>query len=126
MQHKQCFRGEIYYADLSPAIGSEQCGLRPVLIIQNNVGNRFSPSVIVAAITSRQTKAKIPTHVRVDMEAGLCRNSYILLEQIRTLDKTRLQEYVGTLAEETTRQVNAALTISIGDYPSERREIHES
>ena len=111
-----CCRGEIYYADLNPTVGSEQGGLRPVLIIQNDVGNRFSPTVIVAAITSRQMKAKIPTHVLIGKETGLRQNSYILLEQIRTLDKSRLKKYVGTLEEEAMRQVDAALAISLGNY----------
>lgn len=91
-------RGDIYYADLSPVVGSEQGGIRPVLIVQNDVGNRFSPTVIVAAITSQMDKARLPTHIRLQTTAGgLQRESIVLLEQIRTLDKRRLKEYMGRL-----------------------------
>ena len=114
-------RGDIYYADLSPVIGSEQGGLRPVLIIQNDVGNRYSPTVIAAAITSRLGKNRLPTHIDVcrddtgDSESyGLSRNSVILLEQIRTLDKRRLKEKMGHLDEKVMRQVNDAISISFG------------
>ena len=114
-------RGDIYYADLSPVVGSEQGGLRPVLIIQNDVGNRYSPTVIAAAITSRMQKTRLPTHIDVhsgpssgDDTSGLARDSVILLEQIRTLDKRRLREKLGHLDDETMRLVNDALGISFG------------
>jgi len=124
-------RGDIYYADLSPVVGSEQGGLRPVLIIQNDVGNRYSPTVIAAAITSRMGKTRLPTHIDVRgelcpdpshpdavpntrSECGLARDSVILLEQIRTLDKRRLREKLGHLDDETMRLVNDALGISFG------------
>ena len=97
-KEKLVLRGDLYYADLSPVIGSEQGGLRPVLIVQNNTGNRHSPTVIVAAITSRTTKAKLPTHVPVTREeSGLKCDSTILLEQVRTIDRCRLKEYIGQL-----------------------------
>lgn len=111
-------RGDIFYADLSPVVGSEQGGLRPVLIIQNDVGNRYSPTVIAAAITSRLGKAKLPTHIDVaraaDGSVGLQKDSVILLEQIRTLDKRRLRERMGRLDDATMRQVNAAISVSFG------------
>lgn len=108
-------RGDLYYADLSPVIGSEQGGLRPVLIIQNNTGNRHSPTVIAAAITSRTTKAKIPTHVAISKEdSGLKCDSTILLEQIRTIDRSRLKEYIGRLPDKQMAEANAALFISLG------------
>lgn len=108
-------RGEIYYADLSPVVGSEQGGIRPVLIIQNNVGNRYSPTVIAAAITSQQDKAKLPTHISVEADgSGLHRNSIVLLEQIRTLDKRRLREKMGNLDLESMHKVDHALSVSFG------------
>lgn len=108
-------RGDIYYADLSPVVGSEQGGMRPVLIVQNDTGNRHSPTVIAAAITSRLDKAKLPTHITlVSQSAGLNRESIILLEQIRTLDKSRLRERMGRLDEETMSAVDAALAVSFG------------
>lgn len=108
-------RGELYYADLSPVIGSEQGGLRPVLILQNDIGNKYSPTVIVAAITSQQTKAKIPTHIELPADTyGLPKDSVILLEQIRTLDKQRLQEHISILPEELMQQVNQGILISLG------------
>ena len=106
-------RNEIYYADLSPVKGSEQGGVRPVLILQNDMGNKHSPTTIVAAITSRQTKAKLPTHVDIQM-AGLTKDSVILLEQIRTIDKTRLTEYVGLVDKQTMGKVDRAIVISFG------------
>lgn len=120
-------RGDIYYADLSPVVGSEQGGLRPVLIIQNDVGNRYSPTVIAAAITSRLSKTKLPTHIDVcrsdtaDAESyGLSRDSVILLEQVRTLDKRRLKEKMGHLDDYTMRQVNSAISVSFGlDAPTD-------
>ena len=108
-------RGDIYYADLSPVVGSEQGGLRPVLIIQNDVGNRYSPTVIAAAITSRMGKTRLPTHIDIYAErAGLAKDSVILLEQIRTLDKRRLKEKMGHLDEGMMRAVNSAIAISFG------------
>lgn len=108
-------RGDIYYADLSPVVGSEQGGVRPVLIIQNNVGNRFSPTVIAAAITSRNEKANLPTHIRLFADdSGLSKDSVVLLEQIRTLDKKRLKEKMGTLNSSDMYKVDEALSISFG------------
>ncbi len=108
-------RGEIYYADLSPVVGSEQGGIRPVLIVQNDVGNRYSPTVIAAAITSQQEKAKLPTHISVNTEkSGLQKNSIILLEQVRTIDKKRLREKMGDLDETSMNKVDAALSVSFG------------
>ncbi len=108
-------RGDIYYADLSPVIGSEQGGLRPVLIVQNDVGNKYSPTVIAAAITSRMGKTKLPTHIDITgNEAGLAKDSVILLEQIRTLDKKRLKEKMGHLDEVTMNCVNGAMRVSFG------------
>lgn len=108
-------RGDIYYADLSPVVGSEQGGLRPVLIIQNDVGNRYSPTVIAAAITSRMSKTRLPTHIDVYADrAGLAKDSVILLEQVRTLDKQRLRERMGHLDESVMAEVNAAIAVSFG------------
>ncbi|MBZ4646843.1 MAG: mRNA interferase MazF [Petroclostridium sp.] len=108
-------RGDIYYADLSPVIGSEQGGIRPVLIVQNDVGNKYSPTVIAAAITSQINKAKLPTHIEIDaQEYGLSKDSVILLEQIRTIDKKRLKEKIGHLDDELMEKVNEALSISFG------------
>lgn len=108
-------RGDIYYADLSPVIGSEQGGLRPVLIVQNDIGNRYSPTVIAAAITSKMSKAKLPTHIDIHAErVGLSKDSVILLEQIRTLDKRRLKEKIGHLDDFSMGQVNHAISVSFG------------
>lgn len=116
-------RGDIYYADLSPVIGSEQGGLRPVLIVQNDVGNRYSPTVIAAAITSRTSKSKLPTHIEVYADRyGLAKDSVILLEQIRTIDKTRLKEKMGHLDENVMDQVNNAITVSFGLGAVSRQE----
>ena len=107
-------RGEIFYADLSLVIGSEQGGIRPVIIIQNDIGNRYSPTVIVAAITSQINKAKLPIHVEISSEEyGLNRDSVVLLEQIRTLDKRRLKEKIGHMTEADMKKVNKALAISL-------------
>lgn len=112
---KQIRRGEIYFADLSPVVGSEQGGIRPVLIIQNDTGNKFSPTVVVAAITSQLSKAKIPTHVELSAEEfGLQKDSVVLLEQIRTIDKRRLKEKVCELDGLKMRKVNVAILISLG------------
>jgi mRNA interferase MazF len=108
-------RGDIYYADLSPVVGSEQGGLRPVLIVQNDIGNRYSPTVIAAAITSKLGKAKLPTHIDIfASEVGLAKDSVILLEQIRTLDKRRLREKMGHLPDGVMARVNNAITVSFG------------
>lgn len=108
-------RGDVYFADLSPVRGSEQGGQRPVLIVQNNVGNKYSPTVIVAAITAKITKAKLPTHVEVEAsQVGLLKDSVILLEQVRTIDKTRLIQKLGQLEEDVMLKVNEALIISLG------------
>ena len=108
-------RGDIYYADLSPVVGSEQGGMRPVLIVQNDTGNRHSPTVIAAAITSQIGKARLPTHIELEAQNyGLTRNSVILLEQIRTLDKSRLRERMGKLDESTMTAVDNALAVSFG------------
>lgn len=111
-------RGDIYYAELNPVIGSEQGGIRPVLVISNDIGNKHSPTVIIAAITSRvHAKAKLPTHTVVTNFQGLDKESIVLLEQIRTLDKQRLQEYLGTLDKDLLNSVDMALAISISlDY----------
>ena len=107
-------RGDIFYADISPVVGSEQGGIRPVIIIQNDIGNRYSPTVIVAAITSQINKAKLPTHVEISSEEyGLNRDSVVLLEQIRTLDKKRLKEKIGHMTEEDMKKVNKSLLISL-------------
>ena len=107
-------RGDIFYADLSPVIGSEQGGIRPVIIIQNDIGNRYSPTVIVAAITSQINKAKLPTHVEISSEEyGLNRDSVELLEQIITLDKRRLKEKIGHMTDKDMNKVNKALLISL-------------
>ena len=108
-------RGDIYYADLSPVVGSEQGGIRPVLIIQNDVGNKYSPTVIATAITSQINKAKMPTHIELDAnEYGLSKDSVVLAEQIRTIDKKRLKEKIGHLDDHLMNRVNEALEISFG------------
>lgn len=108
-------RGDIYYADLSPVVGSEQGGIRPVLIIQNDIGNKYSPTVIATAITSQVNKSKMPTHIEIDAnEYGLSKDSVVLAEQIRTIDKRRLKEKIGHLDDELMSRVNEALEISFG------------
>ena len=110
----QVKRGDIYYADLSPVVGSEQGGIRPVLIIQNDVGNRYSPTVICAAITSRMNKAKLPTHMEIDSRrCQIMKDSVILLEQIRTIDKQRLKDMIGHLDKERMRSVDEAIRVSL-------------
>ena len=107
-------RGDIFYADLSPVIGSEQGGLRPVLIVQNDVGNRYSPTVIAAAITSRMGKTRLPTHIDIYADrVGLAKDSVILLEQIRTIDKKRLREYVCHIDQERMKKIDQAIRISL-------------
>ena len=108
-------RGDIYYADLSPVVGSEQGGVRPVLVIQNNVGNKFSPTVIIAAITSQLSKAKLPTHIELNKEQyNLVKDSVVLLEQIRTLDKRILKDKICSIDDTTMHQVDIAMMISLG------------
>ncbi len=108
-------RGDIFYADLSPVVGSEQGGIRPVLIVQNDVGNKYSPTVIAAAITSQTEKTNLPTHITVSSyECGLQRDSIVLLEQIRTLDKRRLRECMGRLEENVMNKIDKAISISFG------------
>lgn len=108
-------KGDLYFADLSPVVGSEQGGIRPVLVVQNDVGNKYSPTIIVAAVTSQMNKAKLPTHVEINASNnGLSKNSVILMEQLRTIDKKRLKERIGTLSEELLPTVNNALSISLG------------
>ena len=108
-------RGEIYYADLSPVVGSEQGGIRPVLIVQNDIGNKHSPTVIAAAITSKKEKSQLPTHISVSAQScGLSKDSVVLLEQVRTLDKRRLKERMGELDSNSMAQVNNALQVSFG------------
>jgi len=108
-------RGDIFYADLSPVIGSEQGGIRPVLIVQNDIGNKYSPTVIASAITSQINKAKLPTHIELSAkEYGLPKDSVVLLEQIRTIDKKRLREKIGHVDDELMEKVNEALSISFG------------
>jgi mRNA interferase MazF len=112
--YNHILRGDLYYADLDPVVGSEQGGIRPVLVIQNDVGNKHSPTIIVAAITSKSGKAMLPTHCILSAESGLDRDSVALLEQIRTIDKKRLRDYVGTLGRPTMQEVDKALAISVG------------
>lgn len=108
-------RGEIYYADLSPVVGSEQGGIRPVLIVQNDIGNKYSPTVIAAAITSQHEKSKLPTHIELSANnCGLQKNSIVLLEQIRTIDKKRLKEKMGMLDDSSMTKIDTALSVSFG------------
>jgi len=112
-------RGDIFYADLSPVVGSEQGGIRPVLIVQNDTGNRHSPTVIAAAITSQLGKARLPTHIEIPApSSGLSRDSVILLEQVRTLDKSRLRERMGKVDSATMNKVDSAIAVSLGLGPS--------
>lgn len=111
-------RGDIFYADLSPVIGSEQGGVRPVLVVQNDIGNKYSPTIIIAAITSQINKARLPTHIEITApEYGLPKDSVVLLEQIRTIDKKRLREKIGRFSDEMMREVDEALKISMGLVP---------
>src|SRR5690554_2438618 len=111
-------RGDIFYADLSPVVGSEQGGVRPVLVVQNDIGNKYSPTIIIAAITSQINKARLPTHIEITApEYGLPKDSVVLLEQIRTIDKKRLREKIGRFSDEMMREVDEALRISIGLIP---------
>ena len=115
-------RGDLFYADLNPVVGSEQGGIRPVLVIQNDVGNHFSPTVVAAAITNRKAKNSLPTHILLENVPGLAPTSLLLLEQLRTIDRKRLRGYIGRISKEKMLEVDAALAISIGiGYPNERR-----
>lgn len=115
-------RGDLFYADLNPVVGSEQGGIRPVLVIQNDVGNHFSPTVVASAITSRKAKNSLPTHILLENVPGLAPTSLLLLEQLRTIDRKRLRGYIGRISKEKMLEVDAALAISIGiGYPNERR-----
>ena len=110
-------RGELYYADLSPVVGSEQGGVRPVLVVQNDIGNKYSPTIIAAAVTSQINKAKLPTHIELNAyDFGLQKDSVVLLEQIRTIDKTRLKERIGEVPVSLMNKVNKALLISLGFF----------
>lgn len=115
-------RGDLFYADLNPVVGSEQGGIRPVLVIQNDVGNHFSPTVVAAAITSRKAKNSLPTHILLENVPGLAPTSLLLLEQLRTIDRKRLRGYIGRISKEKMLEIDAALAISIGiGYTNERR-----
>ncbi len=115
-------RGDLFYADLNPVVGSEQGGIRPVLVIQNDVGNYFSPTVVAAAITSRKAKNSLPTHILLENVPGLAPTSLLLLEQLRTIDRKRLRGYIGRISKEKMLEIDAALAISVGiGYPNERR-----
>ena len=112
---EQILRGDIYYADLSPVIGSEQGGVRPIIVLQNNIGNKFSPTIICAAITSQLTKAKLPTHVELtSVDYGLPKDSVVLLEQVRTLDRKRLGDKISSVTGDKIKEINRAVLISFG------------
>ena len=119
-------RGDLFYADLNPVVGSVQGGIRPVLVIQNDVGNHFSPTVVAAAITSRKAKNSLPTHILLENVPGLAPTSLLLLEQLRTIDRKRLRGYIGRISKEKMLEVDTALAISMGiGYPNERRTHNE-
>lgn len=121
----QVRKGDIFFADLSPVVGSEQGGVRPVLVVQNDIGNRFSPTIIVAAVTSQTNKAKLPTHVPISAEGnGLSRDSVVLLEQLRTIDKKRLREHIGTVGTNVIDVVDEALSVSLGIDPPQDHRLH--
>ncbi len=118
MDNSNVKRGDIFYADLSPVVGSEQGGVRPVLIVQNDTGNKHSPTVIAAAITSQTGKARLPTHITLTAgSVGLPKDSIVLLEQVRTLDKRRLREHMGRVDDRVMRQVDNAIAVSFGLHP---------
>lgn len=126
MRRKAIRRGALFYADLDPVVGSEQGGTRPILILQNDVGNYFSPTVVAAAITSRRDKAHLPTHVLLNDVPGLASTSLLLLEQIRTVDRRRLRGYIGQISKEKMREVDNALSISLGiETSAQRRSYNE-
>ncbi|MGI5849498.1 MAG: type II toxin-antitoxin system PemK/MazF family toxin [Christensenellales bacterium] len=112
--NKSILRGDLYYADLNPVIGSEQGGIRPVLVIQNDVGNKHSPTIIIAAITSKSMKTLLPTQCLLPAQNGLDRESIVLLEQIRTIDKQRLKEFIGVLDQDDMHSIDTALAVSVG------------
>ena len=121
----QVRKGDIFFADLSPVVGSEQGGVRQVLVVQNDIGNRFSPTIIVAAVTSQTNKAKLPTHVPISAEGnGLSRDSVVLLEQLRTIDKKRLREHIGTVGTNVIDVVDEALSVSLGIDPPQEHRLH--
>ena len=121
----QVRKGDIFFADLSPVVGSEQGGVRPVLVVQNDIGNRFSPTIIVAAVTSQTNKAKLPTHVPISAEGnGLSLESVVLLEQLRTIDKKRLREHIGTVGTNVIDVVDEALSVSLGIDPPQEHRLH--
>ncbi len=124
--NRQIRRGDIYLADLRPTVGCEQSGVRPVLIVQNNVGNKYSPTVIAAAITSRRTKARLPTHVQVGKAPGMFPDSIIMLEQLRTLDKSRLLDYISAVQPDTMLAVNQAINISVGQDGGESDDTYRT
>ena len=124
MQLKMIQRGDLFYANLDPTVGSEQGGTRPVLILQNDVGNYFSPTVVAAAITSRRAKKSLPTHVVLENVPGLEPQSLLLLEQLRTIDRKRLCGYIGFISSVKMKEVDQALTISLGIEPSARRRTY--
>ncbi len=111
-------RGELYFADLSPVVGSEQGGVRPILVVQNDIGNKYSPTVIAAAVTSRLDKSKLPTHIELPKSVGLTKDSVVLLEQIRTIDKVRLKDKIGELPNGIMQKVNDAISVSLGLFLS--------
>lgn len=113
--HNQIYRGEIYYADLEPSFGSEQGGIRPVLVVQNDIGNKYSPTTIIVAITARiHSKQNLPTHHRISASVGLKSDSIVLVEQIRTIDKARLRDYVGSVSYNDMKQIESKLIVSLG------------
>ncbi len=124
MRRKAIRRGALFYADLNPVVGSEQGGIRPVLILQNDVGNHFSPTVVAAAITSRKAKNSLPTHVSLENVPGLAPTSLLLLEQLRTIDRKRLRGYIGCINKEKMLEVNAPLAISVGIGCTNERRTH--
>ncbi len=109
-------RGELYFADLSPVVGSEQGGVRPILVVQNDIGNKYSPTVIAAAVTSRLDKSKLPTHIEIPRSVGLVKDSVVLLEQIRTIDKRRLKDKIGEIPSGLMKKVNDAILVSFGIF----------
>ena len=114
-------KGDLFFADLNPVVGSEQGGIRPIVIIQNDKGNKYSPTTVVATITSRQTKKPLPTHVEIKVGNGITKKSIVMLEQIRTIDKTRLLEHIGTLEQEDVKRIDEALVISLSINKEEKK-----
>ena len=124
MRRKAIRRGTLFYADLDPVVGSEQGGTRPVLVLQNNVGNSFSPTVVTAAITSRRDKTNLPTHVSLENVPGLAPTSLLLLEQIRTVDRRRLRGYIGHISREKMKEIDKAISVSLGIKTTKERNTH--